>query len=77
MLIFAVLTEVLAGNWLPGEIVCGEAAETPSGLLQASQLRHFGWSEPAAPPGSPWDGGWATEALWLERACGARKLVEN
>ena len=45
--------------------------ETVAGLLRAGWLRHFGWSEPAAPPGSPWDGGWAAEswlaeAFWLE-----------
>ena len=30
------------------EVVCKEAAETLTGLLQADWLRDFGWSEPAA-----------------------------
>ena len=32
---------------------------TVAGLLEAGRLRHFGWEEvPAAPPSSPWHGGW-------------------
>ena len=65
------LAEILARNWLHGE-----NWQDLAGILPGIWLEEV----PAAPPGSPWDGGWAAgswlaERLWLETGC-TGKLAE-